>query len=633
MKNKRIAVFANGWSNECLKLLLEGIRKRAAENLVDVFVFVTYIYWGESGAQMESNLNLFHLADPEFFDGAILLANTFNSASEGKRIRKIFQDSGIPLLSTEVKMPGVARIATNNYVGVCELAEHLIAEHQVKNVVYVGGIPGNEESAIRQNALEDVLHKHGLTLMDTFLGNFSYRGASEGLELYLNEKKPLPDAFVCANDHMALGIINTLYQHGIEVPKNVIVTGFDKVYEAQTSYPLVATVSRQWDHMGEDAYDLLMELMESPDPSYERILKTHFVPSESCGCRTDEEGRKMRINRVRNLYESFNMSSGMDQFFQTVQIEVAKVESEEDFYEAVKDRFASQIFVGGDYCIMTDPSFFSTDNDESIQRRGGYGEKLNLLLEIRDRKPMEQRIVDTADIYPDYHKDPSKSETFVITPILSRDLSVGYLAVRNKLEVVYNLDFQKWNSNLGTMLYMIRQYIFSQQTNRKLKEIYMSDFLTEMYNRTGCESVLFSYVQSEKEKGNSTILLFIDINSMKKINDLYGHLNGDLAIKATASAMRMSLPEEGWLFGRYGGDEFVAVGACEDENFIDEYRKTFADTMKRISERLKIQFTLSASVGYTIIQPDDEGTIEDFIRYADASMYEQKEIAHRSEIM
>ena len=124
------------------------------------------------------------------------------------------------------------------------------------------------------------------------------------------------------------------------------------------------------------------------------------------------------------------------------------------------------------------------------------------------------------------------------------------------------------------------------------------------------------------------IHIFADINFMKKINDGYGHLNGDLAIKATARALRNALSED-WLFGRYGGDEFIAVGPGEPTIDIDKYRADFAAAMNDMITNLKLSFELSASLGYCIIAPDNVGYIGDFIRIADTSMYEEKQRMHK----
>ena len=57
--------------------------------------------------------------------------------------------------------------------------------------------------------------------------------------------------------------------------------------------------------------------------------------------------------------------------------------------------------------------------------------------------------------------------------------------------------------------------------------------------------------------------MFIDINRMKLINDYYGHLQGDIAIKVVADVIKKCISEN-WLPIRFGGDEFLVVGQCDE---------------------------------------------------------------------
>ena len=114
---------------------------------------------------------------------------------------------------------------------------------------------------------------------------------------------------------------------------------------------------------------------------------------------------------------------------------------------------------------------------------------------------------------------------------------------------------------------------------------------------------------------------------MKAINDVYGHLNGDLAIKATAETFMTYAPDD-WLFGRYGGDEFIAVGPCPEQD-IDQMMRKLSDLMSMRFKSLNLAFMLHASIGYTVIEPNDNGTIEDYISRADKSMYKEKEKIHK----
>lgn len=628
MDKKKIAVFANGWSNEFIAHIVEGLKKEAAADGVDIFVFLTYIFFTDSNIQSKCQLNIFHLPRPEDFDGAIMLTNTFNLSDEEERICALFQKSGIPMISTEVKVPGMAYIGTGNYEGVYEMTKHLMDVHDVKRVVYVSGIEGNDENAIRRQALEDALKERGLAIEDTIRGDFGFYNAQEELKKWVAAGHEMPDAFVCANDHMALGISSTLDHLGYEVPKDVIVTGFDHIAEAQSSFPLVATVSRRWSKMGKYLYEELKEQIKNPDPAYEKIYDSVFVPSESCGCKPSTTATRVRLEKVKNHYYETTMNDMLDIFFQNLRIAMAKVESKEDFYEVAKREFGNSSFMGPDFWICTEPLFFEMDDDKYPRRIRGYSKTMDVIYGKHNGEPIVQTSFQTHTVVPGYHKVDGESNTYFIAPLNNMEFIIGYVVIKNDTEFVYNLNLRKWISNINSLFITIRQYIFAQETNRKLTQIYMTDFLTGMYNRTGCEKVLYSFIEENRKRGMSSVLLFADINRMKIINDVYGHLNGDLAIKATSDAMKKSLPE-GWLFGRYGGDEFIAVGICTNPDLVPMQRENLDNMMKAYINTLNLSFSLSASVGYSIILPEDEGSIEDFINRADESMYEEKERAHK----
>ncbi|MCR5769269.1 MAG: GGDEF domain-containing protein [Lachnospiraceae bacterium] len=627
-KKHKIAVLVNGWSAEFLEQILEGIRKEAAKENVDIFVFTSYIFWGEPGPQSMCQLNVFHLPDPKEFDGAIMLTNTFNIPAEKERVCALFQRAGIPMVSTEVAIDNMPFLGTDNYQGMRELTEHLVNEHEVRRIVYISGIEGNVECAIRRRAVEDVLHEHGLELVDNLVGNFGFYKATTEVDDWIAQGKELPDAFVCANDLMAIGAANSLHLHGIDVPGKVIVTGFDDIREARSFYPMIATVTRHWDTLGEQAFITLRDQIINPDPGYSKTYDSEFVPSESCGCEPPAADVEFRLDSLRNGYAESNKIEMLDIYYQEMRIPMSKVESKEQFYEVAERTMGTHDYIGEDYCICTEPLFFELDDDNYPKRIRGYSEKIDLLYGKSNGKSMRQKMFNSRDIYPGYRYEKGHSNLYIVAPLNNMDFVIGYVVIRNDPSALYDLRLRKWVADTNTLLITIRQYIFAQQTNRKLKEIYMTDFLTNMYNRTGCENVLYTFINDEREKEHNTLLVFADINCMKFINDDYGHLSGDLAIKATSEALRRAMPE-GWLFGRYGGDEFIAVGRCENSEMAESLKADFVESMKKVVERLKLNFTLSASAGYTFIKPDDDASIADFIKRADESMYEEKQKMHR----
>ena len=626
--NKRIAVFTNGFSPEYIENIVNGLHEKAQADGVDIFVFVTYCASSAYELQNKCQLNIFHLPDPKDFDGAIMLTNTFNIPDEQERVLARFQRAGVPMISFEVEIPGMSCIHSENYKGIRELAIHLVEHHKAKKILFVNGIESSVENSIRRQALLDVLKEHDIELYDEFHCDFGFYRAYLQMIHFLEEGKELPDAIVCSNDHMALGISSALNEKGYSVPEDVLLTGFDKIKEGQFTFPILATVSNGWDKFADVAYDRLKYQIEHPDEIFSDEIASSFVPSESCGCPASEEAEKNRFNRIRNSYFSSLREDMMDIFFQRLQIPLSMATCKEDFIEKGMNGIYDIPQLGPDYCLCVEPEFFETDDDTYPERIRGYSSNMDVLYELKNGKRCQSRHFDSKNLYPGYTHEEGKSNLYIIVPMNYLNYIIGYVAIKNTPELLYNSGLSKFVKNMDSQLFSMRRHIFMQRTNMELKRIYMTDALTGLYNRTGCEKVLYDFIVSEKEKGKKSILVFADIDRMKTINDLYGHLNGDLAIKATAEAFKKYSPGD-WLFGRYGGDEFIAVGSFPAGGKIEQLLRHISESMSNEFYSLNLSFILHASIGYAVAEPDDNMTIEDYIDRADKYMYNEKEKYHK----
>lgn len=625
---KRIAVFTNGFSNEFLESVLTGLHQRAKADGVDIYVFITFCASNDYEMQNKCQLNIFHLPDPNEFDGALMFTNTFNIPDEQERVCARFQRAGVPMLSLEVDVPGMSCIKSENYQGVRELALHMIEHHNAKKFIYVNGIEGNVENNIRRQALLDVLNEHDIKLVDEFHCDFGFFTAYMEMKNYLVAGNELPDVVVCANDNMALGINSALTEMDKSVPDDVIVTGFDMINNGQFTFPILATVSRGWDKFGELAYDKLMRQIENPDERFTEEYHSHFVPSESCGCEASEEAIKNRFTAIRNSHFESLKQSMMDIYFYGLQIPLSLANRKEDFMEVGMKDVPDLPQLGNDYCICVEPEFFELDDDEYPERIRGYGSDMDVLYELKNGERRSYSHFDSKELYPGHVHEEGGSDLFLFAPLNYLNYIVGYLAIKNSPELLYNLTLSRFIKNMDAQLFSMRRHIFSERTNNELKKIYMTDALTGLYNRTGCQKVLYDYISSRKREGLKSILVFADIDRMKTINDVYGHLNGDLAIKATAEVFKKNSPQE-WLFGRYGGDEFIAVGPYPEDGSIEDLIKKISEAMSGEIKAMNLAFILHASIGFAVVEPGDDLTIDAYIDTADKYMYAEKEKYHK----
>lgn len=253
---------------------------------------------------------------------------------------------------------------------------------------------------------------------------------------------------------------------------------------------------------------------------------------------------------------------------------------------------------------------------------------MDILYELKNKQKITDKQFDSRELYPGYRHIDGESHLYIFAPLNHLNFIIGYVAIKDTPTLLYNAGLYKFVCNLNALLFSMRGHIFSVQTSEELRKVYMNDALTGIYNRAGCVKVLYEYILSQKEKNERSILVFADIDRMKTINDVYGHLNGDFAIKATAEAFKKHLPQD-WLLGRYGGDEFIAVGSCPEITEIPNFIKKLSESMSADFKSLNLSFMLHASIGFSVIEPDDEGTIDDYINRADKDMYAEKEKIHK----
>ena len=245
-------------------------------------------------------------------------------------------------------------------------------------------IPARSEASIESiNALSEVLNEHGLTIRDDVRGDFSFSNAMLAVRDWLDSGNKLPEAFVCANDHMALGVISELDRRKINVPKEVKVTGFDKMREGRTTYPILASVSRNCDKLGEYAYQYLKTQIVRKDYSSDALYDTEFIPGESCGCKASSEDEALRQRRIKYLRPEIAFQDLQDVRLQKLRFALSSVETKQEFHDVAQEIMDNESFFGKDFCICCNPWVFD-DTDDNNLKKFGYHKEMDVLYSMKD---------------------------------------------------------------------------------------------------------------------------------------------------------------------------------------------------------------------------------------------------------
>lgn len=153
-----------------------------------------------------------------------------------------------------------------------------------------------------------------------------------------------------------------------------------------------------------------------------------------------------------------------------------------------------------------------------------------------------------------------------------------------------------------------------------------NDSLTELNNRRR----LNQFLEDSLPKASATrriIIIVMDINCFKSINDTFGHVEGDKALKSFAKALKVVAGKHNAFIARYGGDEFCFVAELK-KHTPEEICKDIRDTIYDMQDKSN-DYLMTASIGYTVCsKPEDD--IDVVMGRADKMLYENKEAWHKS---
>lgn len=159
--------------------------------------------------------------------------------------------------------------------------------------------------------------------------------------------------------------------------------------------------------------------------------------------------------------------------------------------------------------------------------------------------------------------------------------------------------------------------------NSSYKELAFTDIMTGLNNRTSfthaMEKIRKQEIVKKSRNGEASwIIMMVDMNWLKRINDDHGHDKGDEAIFKLASYLKEYFGSVGECF-RIGGDEFCVLAPNIELKRFEEICREFRQALER--EDAKLAYPFSASVGYV---PVDESGVDECLKQADARMYEEK---------
>jgi LacI family transcriptional regulator len=209
-------------------------------------------------------------------DGLIIISSTVPEELIARSARRI------PLVVVAGRTEGAPdSVRVDNRGGMTALARHVLAVKRPGPVLYLTGPADSPDGLEREAGLRTVMQGSGEPWAIR-TGDFSWDGGRSATREALRELRPA--AVIGGNDQSALGALDALREHGIDVPQDCLVTGFDGLDEARWSQPPLTTVRQPMTDVGIQAVLALQRRLEDADiPPQDIQLPVDVLLRESCG--------------------------------------------------------------------------------------------------------------------------------------------------------------------------------------------------------------------------------------------------------------------------------------------------------------------------------------------------------------
>ena len=255
---------------------------------VAVFAPLTHLS-GINKEYIKGELNIFELMNFEQLDGVIvdsvsLIENNDLTIKDNLQA-KLERECTKPVVTLGLPMGNYPMVETDDAPIFREIVEHVLDVHKITDIIFLTGHKDYRISEERLQIFKDVMAERGLTVKPEQIvyGDFWYSSGTTLAERILSGEVPMPKAVICASDHMAIGLVRKLSENGVNVPKDMIVTGFEATQEAALNDISITSFESNAEKAAADAVDIIRAQID-PD---EKVIPFEMKKSHICAGRKD----------------------------------------------------------------------------------------------------------------------------------------------------------------------------------------------------------------------------------------------------------------------------------------------------------------------------------------------------------
>jgi diguanylate cyclase (GGDEF)-like protein len=287
-RGPRLGLLADGYDFEFQMRVLVAAERAAREHNMD-FVAVS---GGVLGVDLRDPKRfVYDFVGPDCVDALLICTHIIGHHSTLAELTEfVARFDSVPRVCLGVALAGVTTMLMDNETGMFTAVKHLVETHRFRRIAFVAGPEGSEEAQARFRGYQRALAEGKLEIDPRYVvvGNFTRDSGARAVATLFGERGLGPsqmDAIVCADDLMALGALDELDRRGVNVPRQIALTGFDDTEFARYARVPLTTVRQPIDEQVRHAVAVLAAAVHGAESGQQVLtFETEFVQRRSCGC-------------------------------------------------------------------------------------------------------------------------------------------------------------------------------------------------------------------------------------------------------------------------------------------------------------------------------------------------------------
>lgn len=598
--------------------IVTELNKNITEKGYRLFVYHTCsdLYWDSASERGEASV--FSLIDMRAIDVLIIVDEMIKNKNITHKLIDRAALFDVPVIMIGGSYEGVINITFDFESGFEDVVRHIVEFHGLKRLHFMAGIQGNEFSESRIDVFARVLEENGIPFDRSSMvsyGDFWATPTAAATEKLL-ERGELPEAIVCANDTMAITVCSTLTNAGVRIPEEVVVTGFDGIMDINFSSPRITTCLCCYGDITQRIAGLLTLGKEELLREAHYFIKPRLVLNESCGC---HGGGIINASKyVSDLNSRFYRYKEDEKTLNEIGVRII---SGSTLQSAANELYSPIIY--NMRCMLRKEVIDETIDPVEKDIPHDFGEELCVFFDTDASYPFLPHFIPAKSVIPGLDVIMDMGYPVIFTALSFLDIPLGYVAFTYQNYDIQNYEKIAQTVNaLNNSIGAFRNLRYQQYITKQVQKLSQYDQLTGLYTRGGCTRAYEALVSRLKEQNRPITAVMVDLDGLKHINDNYGHNEGDYAIKAMATALKNSCPDNAVCI-RMGGDEMAAF--LSSSASLEDIKEEIEARLRSVNRTSGKPYKVAASIGlFRSADRQNLPSFEDLIRMSDEQMYAEK---------